>query len=123
VNSAEKVAKFVARLVDLTNQDKLDWTEDFFNHTCNYKGSKISVSWLSGDRPSISINRSAIEGSGYGFEGLIGSIYQYYQRQKKGRYSPERQKEIRKSEELARQKAKDHLNKTATEIDKFKEKK
>lgn len=119
----KKIAKFVERLTELTRRSKLLWVEGFSGHTCQYNGAEIFVSWMSGDRPSISINETHVESLALGIQELCGAINDYYKRRAMGRYSAENIADLKKIDEDARKKEQENLTKVVSEIDKIIKKK
>ncbi len=123
MKSVRAIADFVGKLTALTDKDKLEWEEECSGHRCSYKGVDVYICWLSGDRPSIAINKSGVEGYGYGLEALVSAIFCHYKRAKKGAHSDLAQKELKESQEQLRIDHQKTIDDAAAEIDKITKKK
>ena len=58
----KKILAFVKKLIQLTEQDAIEWDQLLNMYSCNYNTFDISVEFPQDSRPYITINGEQIEG-------------------------------------------------------------
>lgn len=111
--------RFVKRLIDLTDEDVLNWSRMLTTDSCIYDGQAVAVEWLPDDKPSLVLQAESIEGYNYKIQALLNAIDRYYKRNKLYEYSDEERS--RRSEHMAsaQQEERDRLRELSTNIERF----